>query len=85
MFHLVANAIKFNKDNGSVKILLSFHTFEDEFKVEEPRNDQAVGLLQCDNLLIKNQDYQSARPCDTSRVFDTSRGTLLISKMMKSG
>lgn len=31
LFHLVQNAIKFNIAGGSIKIMLSFHTFEDEF------------------------------------------------------
>ena len=32
LFHLVQNAIKFNQDHGNIKIITSFHTFEEELK-----------------------------------------------------
>lgn len=31
LFHLVQNAIKFSLDYGSIKIMLSYHSFEQEF------------------------------------------------------
>lgn len=31
LFQLVQNAIKFNNSAGSIRIILSFHTFEEEF------------------------------------------------------
>ena len=34
LYHLVSNAIKFNCIQGSIKILISFHTFKDEFKMK---------------------------------------------------
>ena len=32
LFHLLQNAIKFNNDHGSIKIIMSFHTMQDEFR-----------------------------------------------------
>ena len=32
LFHVLQNAIKFNNDNGTVKIVVSFHTLQDELK-----------------------------------------------------
>jgi len=45
LFHILQNAIKFNCENGKIKILVSFHTFKDEFKPVSPH--KKLALLSC--------------------------------------
>ena len=33
LFHVLQNAIKFNKENGEIRIVVSFHSFEEEFRL----------------------------------------------------
>ena len=41
LFHLLQNAIKFNKDNGLIQIVLSYHSLADEFGFKDKEEPAA--------------------------------------------
>jgi len=46
LFHLIQNAIKFNSEGGSIKIVASYHSFEEEFS---PSHQESNDIAQPDN------------------------------------
>ena len=57
LYHLVQNSVKFNQENGSIKIILSYHSFEEEFKQDGPLLENAIGLYSYKNIIpVKNKD-----------------------------
>ena len=57
LYHLVQNSVKFNQENGSIKIILSYHSFEEEFKQDGPLLENAIGLYSYKNIIpAKNKD-----------------------------
>lgn len=97
---MVQNAIKFNSDDGSIKIMLSFHTFQDEFGKEDenPFSDKAIGnfydrgyhkLLHQSTRKDEDKGCQNGRPRDSSssnviNIDKTERKKLLIDTGNKS-
>ena len=77
LFHILQNAIKFNSENGKIKILVSFHTFKEEFKPVSP--NKKLALLSCSysNSQDREEPEESQRsfgsnklkPNDTSNLF----------------
>ena len=61
LFHLMQNAIKFNNPGGKIKITVSFHTFEDEFK-SKSAVENAPLALKAGSGEENEQDEESESP-----------------------
>lgn len=56
LYHLMQNAIKFNKDNGSIKVIFSYHPFESEQEEEVPANRRLFQQAQRP-LIADNEEF----------------------------